>query len=91
MQKNYFTPFKQKDLIINMTYFRRIRDLQEDSDMTQTDRGKVLNVSQRAYAHYENGTRNLPVEILIEIADYHNVSVDYILERTNVKEMNIGK
>lgn len=74
-----------------MKYFRRIRDLREDKDLTQTDMGKLLNVSQRAYAHYENGTRNLPVEILIEIADYHNVSVDYILERTNVKEMNIGK
>ncbi|MCQ2495666.1 MAG: helix-turn-helix domain-containing protein [Lachnospiraceae bacterium] len=74
-----------------MKYFRRIRDLREDKDLTQTDMGKLLNVSQRAYAHYENGTRNLPVELLIEIADYHKVSVDYILERTNVKEMNIGK
>jgi len=63
--------------------FSRIRNLREDSDLTQTEISKKLNISQRTYSHYENGTREIPISILIEIADIHNVSVDYLLERTD--------
>lgn len=68
--------------------YKRIRDLREDKDMTQTDMAKILHCSQRAYSNYERGERNIPIEILICIADFHNVSVDYLLGRTNKKEMN---
>ena len=68
--------------------FRRIRDLREDADITQTQLSKYLNISQRAYAHYENGTRDIPTDILIALANFHNVSIDYLLERTNKKQLN---
>ena len=65
--------------------FHRIRDLREDADMTQTEISRQLNISQRAYSHYENGTRDIPTDILIAIADFYNVSIDYLLERTDKK------
>lgn len=68
--------------------YKRIRDLREDADLTQTELSKYLNLTKRSYSHYENGTRNLPIDILISIADFHNVSTDYLLERTNNKIIN---
>lgn len=67
--------------------FHRIRDLREDADITQTEISNCLNISQRAYSHYENGTRDIPTNILIAIADFHHVSIDYLLERTNCKRI----
>lgn len=68
--------------------YHRIRDLREDRDMTQTELSKVLHITQRAYSHYENGTRDIPLDILISIADFHNVSIDYLLNRTNDKRLH---
>lgn len=68
--------------------YRRIRDLREDADITQEKLSQYLNISQRSYSHFENGTRGIPTDILIHIADYYNVSVDFLLERTNKKEIN---
>ena len=62
--------------------YRRIRDLREDADLTQTEFSTYLNISQRAYSHYENGSRDIPTDILIKIADYYNVSIDYLLGMT---------
>lgn len=66
--------------------YQRIRDLREDADLTQTELSKFLNISQRAYSHYENGTRDIPTTILISIADFYHVSIDYLLGRTNRRE-----
>lgn len=63
-----------------MNVYRRIRDLREDKDLTQTQLAKEINVSQRTYSYYENGERTIPPEILIALAKFYNVSVDYILE-----------
>lgn len=63
--------------------YRRIRDLREDRDLTQAQMGVILNCSQRIYSNYERGDVDIPTEILIKIADFHNVSVDYLLNRTN--------
>lgn len=71
--------------IMNM---ERIKNLREDSDMNQTELAMILNISQRAYSHYERGDREIPLKTLVSIADYYNVSVDYLLERTNKKEVN---
>ncbi len=60
---------------------RKLRDLREDNDYTQEYVADYLNVSQRAYSHYENGTRNISVELLMKLADLYNVSLDFILER----------
>lgn len=66
--------------------YRRIRDLREDNDLTQREMGEVLHCSQRVYSNYERGDLDIPTEILIKLSDYHNVSVDYILGRTDKKK-----
>ena len=66
-----------------MSTYKRIKELREDSDLTQKRMSEYMHISQRAYSHYENGDRSLPVDILIEIAKFHEVSVDYILELTD--------
>ena len=66
----------------------RIRNLREDKDLTQQQMAEVLNCSQRCYSHYELGDRYIPLETLIKIADFHSVSIDYLLERTDKKEIN---
>lgn len=63
--------------------YKRIRDLREDKDLTQREMGVILNCSQRVYSNYERGELDIPTEILIKLADFHNVSVDYILNRTD--------
>lgn len=65
--------------------FQRIQDLREDRFWTQTYVAKRLNISQRSYSHYENGTRQLPVEILIALSRLYHVSTDYILGLSNRK------
>ena len=59
----------------------RIRNLREDADMTQTQIAKVLNCSQRVYSNYERGDLDIPTEILIKLANFHDVSVDYIFKQ----------
>lgn len=71
--------------------YHRIKDLREDADLTQVEISRQLNISQRAYSHYENGTRDIPTNILISIADFYNVSIDYLLERTNNKQLQNNK
>ncbi len=66
-----------------MPYYPRIRDLREDKDLTQTQMGKILSCSQRVYSNYERGDIDIPTSTLIKIADYHGVSVDYLLNRTD--------
>ena len=48
-----------------MKKYTRLRDLREDADLTQAQVGALLNISQRAYSHFESGTRSIPVEILV--------------------------
>lgn len=71
-----------------MLYFR-IRELREDKDLTQKQMGEILSCSQRVYSNYERGDLDIPTEILIKLADFHNVSVDYILNRTDKRNKNI--
>ncbi|MBR5011530.1 MAG: helix-turn-helix transcriptional regulator [Acutalibacteraceae bacterium] len=66
--------------------YQRIRDLREDKDLTQQKMGEILSCSQRVYSNYERGELDIPTEILIKLADFHNVSVDYLLNRTDKKE-----
>jgi len=64
--------------------YRRIRDLREDNDLTQAQVGKAVNVPQRTYSHYETGTRMIPPFVLVALADFYGVSVDYLLGRTDI-------
>ena len=63
--------------------FQRIRALREDKDLTQAQVGAAVGVSQRTYAYYESGQRMLPPQVLCALADFHHVSVDYLLDRTD--------
>ena len=63
--------------------YKRIRDLREDKDLTQTQVAKILGMSQTGYSKYETGENDMPSSILIKLADFYNVSVDYILDRTS--------
>ena len=71
-----------------MPYYPRIRDLREDKDITQTQMGKILSCSQRVYSNYERGDIDIPTATLIKIADYHGVSVDYLLNRTDDPQLH---
>ena len=68
--------------------YRRIRELREDHDITQREMGEILVCSQRVYSNYERGDIDIPTSILIRIANYYDVSVDYLLGRTDNPKLN---
>ena len=70
-----------------MDYYRRIRDLREDRDLTLEKVGEAVNLPQRTYAYYESGQRMIPPHVLCALADFYDVSVDDLLERTDQREM----
>ena len=69
-----------------MGYYRRIRDLREDSDMTQKQVADYLNMKQPQYNRYERGLRDVPSDVLIALAKLYNTSTDYILELSNDRD-----
>ena len=66
-------------------YYRRIKDLREDNDVTQQEICDYLNIKQPQYSRYERGVRDVPRDVLIKLAKFYNTSVDYILELTDLK------
>ena len=66
--------------------YKRIRDLREDHDLTQTQIAQILGMSQTGYSKYETGENDIPTAILIQLAEYYQTSVDYLLGRTNNKK-----
>ena len=71
-----------------MALYRRIKDLREDNDKTQKQLADYLGMKQPQYYRYENGQRDIPTDILVRIADFYQVSVDYLLNRTDKREVN---
>lgn len=69
--------------------FKNLRAIREDKDIKQKDVANYLNVSQNTYSQYETGIISLTAEVLIKLADYYGVSIDYLLDRTN--EPNVIK
>lgn len=67
--------------------YRRIRDLREDADMSQTELAKKLGMSQTGYSKYETGENDIPTAILIKLSEIYNVSVDYMLGISNIKDL----
>ena len=59
--------------------YQRIRDLREDRDLTQKKMADMLNLSQSTYSRYESGILDIPSSVLISLAKFHKVSVDYLL------------
>lgn len=66
--------------------FENIRNLREDNDKTQKELANYLNVTQTNYSKYELGKINIPIEVFMKLADYYDVSVDYLLGRTTKKK-----
>ena len=66
-----------------MPYYRRLRDLREDHDWTQTQLAEKLNMHKTTYTNYEQGKRDLPLEVAIKIARFYKVSLDYLAGLTD--------
>jgi len=66
-------------------YQNRLRDLREDNDLKQKQLADLLQVHQTTYSDYELGRLNIPVAALHKLADFYNVSIDYLLGRTSTK------
>lgn len=71
-----------------MTVFKNIKNLRVDNDIKQKEIAKLLNISQNTYSQYETGVIALTAEVLIKLADYYGVSVDYLLGRTENPKIN---
>ena len=63
--------------------YRRLRDLREDRDLLQKDVAEVLQCSQVCYSHYELGKRDVPTEVLVQLAAFYHTSVDFLLGLTD--------
>ena len=67
-------------------FFKHIKDLRIDNDLSQKELCKLINMNQQQYSKYELGDRNFQIEHLIKLANFYNVSIDYLLDQTNRKE-----
>lgn len=65
----------------------RLKDLREDKDLTQKAIADKLHIRQNTYCQYENGQRQVPIEVLIKLSFLYGVSVDYILDITDTKDI----
>lgn len=68
--------------------FNNLKSIREDNDIKQRQIAEILNVSQNTYSQYETGVIPLTAETLIKLADYYDVSIDYLLDRTNNPKVN---
>ena len=68
-----------------MTYNERIREIREDNLLTQQKVADLLNIGQRTYADYESGKTRIPIDNIMKLARFYNVSMDYITGASNSK------
>lgn len=61
----------------------RLKELREENGISQKNIAEILHIKQNTYSQYETGTRQIPIDLLITLAKYYNVSVDYILNLTD--------
>lgn len=71
-----------------MDMYQRIRDLREDKDLKQRQIAEFLNCSQQVYSNYELGQRDIPTDVLIKLANFYDVSIDYLLGQTKNPRRN---
>jgi transcriptional regulator with XRE-family HTH domain len=69
-----------------MKYNERIREIREDNSITQQKIADLLHIGQRTYADYESGKTRIPVESLLKLARFYNVSMDYITGASDVRK-----
>ena len=65
--------------------YRRLRELRDEKDLTQTEIAKMLGMSQTGYSKYETGENDIPTDVLIKLAKFYNTSIDYLLGQTDNK------
>lgn len=66
-----------------MTHFQRIKDMRNDFDKSQQNIADYLKMSVTQYRRYENGEREVPAWVMVELANYYNVTLDFLAGRTN--------
>lgn len=66
-------------------YFKRLEDLRIDNDLTQKEVADYLNIQREVYRRYEKGIRTIPIDCLIQLADFYKTNIDYIVGRSNKK------
>ena len=72
-------------------HYRRLRDLREDHDLTQDQLVAMLGLNKTTYTNYEQGKREIPFALVIRLAQFYNVSIDYIAELSNTPTPLSGK
>lgn len=68
-------------------YFRRLKDLREDNDLKQESIANYLHITRQQYSLYETIRRTIPIDLLIKLSNFYNVSIDYIVEISSIKEI----
>ncbi|MDE6123934.1 MAG: helix-turn-helix transcriptional regulator [Eubacterium sp.] len=69
-------------------FYKRIKELRKEKGITQVNVSTNIGVEESYYGKYERGVHDIPLSVLIKLADFYNVSLDYITERTNKREIN---
>lgn len=69
-------------------YFPRLRDMREDADLSQRQLAEKLGIQQTVYSRYERGFQTVPLPLLIQLADFYDVSLDFLCGRTNNTKVN---
>lgn len=68
-----------------MAFYQRLKDLKEDADLTQREAAELIGVSMNHYGKYERGETDIPLEKAVILADYYEVTLDYLAGRSNIK------
>ena len=66
--------------------YYRLRYLRDEQNLSQSRLAAMLNMSQTGYSKYETGENDIPTAILIKLAEIYGTSIDYILERTDIRD-----
>lgn len=61
-----------------MNYYQRLKDLREDKEKLQSEIAEILGITQQQYSRYERGLREIPFHHVIALAEYYNISLDYL-------------
>lgn len=69
-------------------YLPRLRDMREDSDLSQRQLAEKLGIQQTVYSRYERGFQTIPLHLLLQLADFYDVSLDFLCGRTNKTKIN---
>lgn len=81
----HILPQNQSNDGVYFMKYQRLQDLREDHDLRQQDIADILNCQRNVYRRYESGEREVPVWVIISLAEYYNVSTDYLLGLTSQK------